>query len=337
VSGQIIITDVDSTPGIFGNGTLAGTYGSFTYNSAGAWTYTLDNADPDTDLLDTGQTVQDTFSLFTAGLTPFNVTIDINGADEPPGATPWSDLFQVNVMDAGPSGDDQFEPVSIQLKNGDIVVLWVDLSGAAPGDAPSRDIVGQVFDPLGNRIGSEFLANAGFSDRNEGDFSAAALDNGGFVVTYVDVGTFPGVTNVIHATEWATNADGTVGASQARTIFASTDPTVRATSEQHVTSQPGGGYVVTFLTGNLTTFEVTANLVAVDSDGSAAAPVSLPLSRVFELGLDFASASMPNGNLAVLLQSQGNSADTIDLWIGTTDGITIAQSTIVTLGAVALR
>jgi len=66
-SGLATVTDLDNGQAIFqavtGN-QLKGTYGNFTFNNnSGAWTYNLDNTDPDTNALTTGQIVSDSLKI----------------------------------------------------------------------------------------------------------------------------------------------------------------------------------------------------------------------------------------------------------------------------------
>jgi VCBS repeat-containing protein len=69
-----------------------GTYGSLTLNTeTGAWTYTLNNADTDTEILDQGQTALETFTYTVTdelGATATaTLSITITGANDDPGAT----------------------------------------------------------------------------------------------------------------------------------------------------------------------------------------------------------------------------------------------------------
>jgi VCBS repeat-containing protein len=64
-TGTALETDPDDPPAaepVFG-GTTSGTYGSFSISTLGAWTYSLDNGDTDTDALTAGQTAFDTYTI----------------------------------------------------------------------------------------------------------------------------------------------------------------------------------------------------------------------------------------------------------------------------------
>jgi VCBS repeat-containing protein len=81
-SGVLSIADPDAGEASFRAGVFAGAYGSLTLDAAGAWTYTLDNANPAVQALDTGQTLPETIVVqsFDGGTQAIGITI--HGADE---------------------------------------------------------------------------------------------------------------------------------------------------------------------------------------------------------------------------------------------------------------
>ena len=86
-SGTVDVSDVDTTLSgaqrrFMAQTEVAGTYGTFTLNANGAWTYTLNNADPDTDALVAGQTETDTFEVASTGGTTAQVVITVTGSDD---------------------------------------------------------------------------------------------------------------------------------------------------------------------------------------------------------------------------------------------------------------
>ena len=117
--------------------------------------------------------------------------------------TLWLNGHTVNTADSGPSGDDQYAPRIVALTNGNFVVLWTDNSDAGAGFPAGTDIIGQLYDPLGVKIGGEILANGGWNAHDEGAFDAAALPDGGFVIAFEQ--TNPSTGTNIFAREW--NAD----------------------------------------------------------------------------------------------------------------------------------
>ncbi len=76
----------------------------------------------------------------------------------------------------------QVKPVVAVLNNGNVVVVWAGFNQADAGSL--LDVYGQVFTPMGQAIGGNFLVNQ-FISYNQRTPVVAALQNGGFVVTWV--------------------------------------------------------------------------------------------------------------------------------------------------------
>jgi VCBS repeat-containing protein len=84
-SGTLTITDPDAGEAAFQPQTnVAGTYGSFSIDAAGAWTYTLDNSQPAVQALKEGETRTETFTVKSADGTPTTVTITVLGTNDGP-------------------------------------------------------------------------------------------------------------------------------------------------------------------------------------------------------------------------------------------------------------
>ena len=82
--GTATVRDVDGDDSFSTKVTPAvGSYGSLTLTSAGVWTYTLNNRDPDTDALTAGQEVTDSFTIKADDGTETAVTITVTGAADP--------------------------------------------------------------------------------------------------------------------------------------------------------------------------------------------------------------------------------------------------------------
>ena len=81
-SGTLTVSDPDAVQSAFTAQTKAGRYGTFTLGTDGEWTYTLDNADPDTDALGAGQKVTDTFEVASVDGTTAQVVVTVTGADD---------------------------------------------------------------------------------------------------------------------------------------------------------------------------------------------------------------------------------------------------------------
>jgi len=76
----------------------------------------------------------------------------------------------------------QIGPAVAVLANSNVVVIYSSLNQVGPQSL--QDVYGQLFSPLGQKIGSEFLVNQ-FTDYNQRSASVAGLKSGGFVVTWV--------------------------------------------------------------------------------------------------------------------------------------------------------
>ena len=73
-------------------------------------------------------------------------------------------------------------PAVTVLNNGNVVVIYSSMNQA--GSSSLQDVYGQVFSPVGLKIGSEFLVNQ-FTNYNQRSASVAAVSGGGFIVTWV--------------------------------------------------------------------------------------------------------------------------------------------------------
>ncbi len=105
-------------------------------------------------------------------------------------ATPelWRSLGQNNTSEGAPQilSGDQIEPKVVHLSNGNILVAWVSNDTTGPGSPAGTDIIGRLYDSLGNSLGGEFRLNDTVNADNERDFDIAATSNGGFAMVYVD-------------------------------------------------------------------------------------------------------------------------------------------------------
>jgi hypothetical protein len=113
--------------------------------------------------------------------------------------TLWQIEQRANTSNFGASTHDQYGGKILALSNGNFVILWTDNSDAGVGSPNGTDIIGQLYNPLAEKIGSEFLVNSFSYAQDESVFSAAALSDGGFV-TGVEISTSTG--NYLKTIEW---------------------------------------------------------------------------------------------------------------------------------------
>jgi len=97
--------------------------------------------------------------------------------------TVWKSIGQVNTTDTGPNGNAQSASKIIGLAGGGFLVAWEDNTSALTGFEPN-DVIGQRYDALGNKVGSEFVASWNYLDLDQKRADIIALPNGGFAVAY---------------------------------------------------------------------------------------------------------------------------------------------------------
>ncbi|MEP3438268.1 MAG: calcium-binding protein, partial [Hoeflea sp.] len=97
----------------------------------------------------------------------------------------WLGDFQVNVVDSVGSDNSQYDTQVIQLTNGNILVAWTSNADPAggPGSGSFNDVIGRIYDPLGNAVTGEIALNS-LTSENEQRVSIAAIEGGGFTVGY---------------------------------------------------------------------------------------------------------------------------------------------------------
>jgi hypothetical protein len=114
----------------------------------------------------------------------------------------WRNQFNVNTTTTGA----QFDPEITQLANGNILVCWTTSDAGGLGSPIGNEVFGQIFDPLGNKVGTELRLNNASTPEDEQNAQVAALPGGGFVVVYHDVDNpFNGGASNIRLEEYDAN------------------------------------------------------------------------------------------------------------------------------------
>ncbi|WP_430450465.1 hypothetical protein [Rhodophyticola sp.] len=94
----------------------------------------------------------------------------------------WLSEFTVNI---GNLTGNQREQQITQLSNGNILVAWEDDTDNVDS-ANGTDIIGQIYDPLGEPVGSPFQMNTNWFADDEGEFEIAARPDGGWILVHED-------------------------------------------------------------------------------------------------------------------------------------------------------
>ncbi|WP_141677285.1 VCBS domain-containing protein, partial [Aliivibrio sp. 1S128] len=81
-TGTLTITDTDSGEAHFANTDIQGTLGTLHLTDNGAWTYDLDNTNPQVQSLAQGATTTDVITVNSADGTPHQITITVNGTND---------------------------------------------------------------------------------------------------------------------------------------------------------------------------------------------------------------------------------------------------------------
>ena len=96
--------------------------------------------------------------------------------------TVWKARYQLNHTDTG----DQQDPDIVAIGMGRYVAVWEELDGPIATD-PGTDLVGQIFDAKGHRVGNEFQINKSYVVDNEENAALATRPGGGFVMVFWDI------------------------------------------------------------------------------------------------------------------------------------------------------
>ncbi|WP_232102778.1 VCBS domain-containing protein [Gimesia aquarii] len=140
-SGTLTITDVDDGEDVFvTQSSTVGTHGTFSIDAAGNWTYTRT---ADLNALNAGDQVTDTFTVTSSDGTAEDVTITINGVNDPPVAeadafttdedtSTGGDLFADNGsgVDSDPDSSASFTITEVNGVSGDVNNPIILASGA---------------------------------------------------------------------------------------------------------------------------------------------------------------------------------------------------------------
>ena len=169
--GSLAATDIDSAA-TFVPQNVALTYGDFTIDASGTWTYTLRNADANVQALTSSQHPTETVVVTTADGTQQQITLTINGANETPTAV---------ITPAGGSEDALGIPITLAGNDVDGTLSSFTV-GVLPQNgtlfyAGNPVIAGMVIPASGNSASLTFVPDANWNGSTTLTFSAT--DNEG--------------------------------------------------------------------------------------------------------------------------------------------------------------
>ena len=182
------------------------------------------------------------------------------------------DEFQVNTY----TSSEQRDPSATALADGGFVITWM----SNDQDGSSWGIYAQRYDASGNSIADEFLVNASSSDESQRDPSVAALNDGGFVITwsYENKGIYAqryDAAGNVSEVEFRVNTDTTYYDS----IYTEAhSPSVGALND--------GGYIIAWDTGHNGGYSIAKGVYAQRYDAN-----SETVGNEFKLGIDDEGAS----------------------------------------------
>src|SRR4029077_17222329 len=184
-SGDLDATDVDSSNAFQVQSGLAKTYGTFSIDATGAWSYTLNDGNTDVQALNTGGTLHELVTVATADGTEKVIDITINGANDAAvitgtatdTVTEKSGVLNATAGDATASGD--LDATDVDSSN-----AFVAQSGVA------------------NTYGTFSIDATGAWNYtlNDGNTDVQALNTGGTLHELVTVATADGTEKVIDIT-----------------------------------------------------------------------------------------------------------------------------------------
>ncbi|MBI3506723.1 MAG: M10 family metallopeptidase C-terminal domain-containing protein, partial [Proteobacteria bacterium] len=295
-SGDLTIADVDAGQSNFGASEQDGSYGHFSSDAAGHWTYTADNSQSAIQSLGAGETLTETFTVTSSdGSASEDVTITIHGTNDVP------------VIGGSHSGD-VTEDVSNPLHSAGTLTI-------ADADAGQSTFAAQAATAGSNGYGTFTLDAAGHwtYDAANGQAAIQALGAGATltdsftavssdgtnseVVTVTihgvnDVPVIGGshlgdvtedVSNPLHATGTLTIADADTGQSSfaAQAAAAGTYGTFTLDSAGHWTYDAANGQAAIQALGAGAT--LTDSFTAVSSDGSNSQLVTVTIHGINDI------------------------------------------------------
>jgi VCBS repeat-containing protein len=169
-TGTLTVNDLDKDQNqVVAQTNVAGTYGSFSIDAAGAWTYTLDNTKPATQALNDGEQAFDTLTVESKdGTASKEIKITVNGANEPPLL-----MAAVPLNSIGQTAADGY--MIFGSMTGQDAGSYVSDAGDVNGDGLADVIVSSTGVPAGNPYTK---AHVVFGKANQTNVNLGSVDSG---------------------------------------------------------------------------------------------------------------------------------------------------------------
>ena len=223
--------------------------------------------------------------------------------------TVWKALTKANTTDTpgafanALATNEQSHAKIVGLAGGGSFVAWEDWSTAFSGLEP-RDIVGQFFDVLGNKVGTEVYVSSIYQDLDQQAPALAALPSGSFIGVYQtdDAAGFGDLQNIagavfgLNATISSRNDDFREGPGAA-SVHNDTAPAI--------TSFADGSYALTFENDAAGNKDLSAYIVS--ATGVKGSEVKIETSAANAIAPD--TATLANQNFVVAYQLDNATSD----------------------------
>ena len=219
------------------------------------------------------------------------------------------DQFLVNTATA----NNQDDSAITRLANGDFVVVWTDVSGAATGqggDTSAQAVKAQRFDATGVKLGGEILVNTTTTGAQDLP-TVASLTGGGFVVGWTDASGQGGDTNGLAVRAQRFDASGTKAGGE---LLVNTE-TAAGQSDPTITGLANGGFAVSWtdesgVGGDTSGSGVKAQLF--NATGTKVGGEFLVNTEKTNIQLDAAATTLVNGNFVVSWLDLSGQGDTFE-------------------------
>ena len=181
-SGDLVATDVDSSADFVVQSAVAGSYGSFSIDLGGAWSYTLDDGNAAVQALNTGDVLHELVTVATADGTTRQIDVSIHGANDAAviTGTATDDVTEQSGVLNGTAGE--------ASASGDLVATDVD----SPAAFVVQSAVAKTYGSFSIAVGGAWSYTL-----DESNVYVQALNTGDVLHELVTVATADGTTRQI--------------------------------------------------------------------------------------------------------------------------------------------